>query len=1085
MVVFLPGGRRESHRLDAGTGQFIRQARSLSVLVKVSASPLVYELRSNDGSKLTYSRVVGASPYPKLLLTGISDQLGHTVTLSYDGSSRLTGITDALGQTSNLYYTNATFPHLVTKISDPFTSGGQRRSALFEYSASGRLVKITDPMGIESSFGYDALQPDFISSLKTPYGVTTFTTNETTSGGTQFLEVTDPLNRKERVEYRHSFEGILPASDPAEELPDAGLIASKNSYLYYGNTLYWDKKTYAHHTPDPDTGLNYDKATRYKWMWHPTVSYRPIGALSSFKKPFESRIWYEYPGQTIGTYGIAMGDSEQPSKIGRRLGPTETQVDQYEYNDLGNVTKHTDTLGRITESAYAANGIDLLSVKQWNGAAFETLSSFTYASAHLPATITDASGQVTSLTWNANEQIETVTQPGALVTTMNYDVNGFLTSTDGPLAGASDSTSYTYDLYGRTRTVTSPGGHTLTYDYDGLDRPTLVTYPDTTTEQFAYQRGNGNQILDLTHYKDRENRWTLFGYNALRERVSILDPLQRSTILNWCYCGALQDLYDGEGKRTHWDYDISGRMLRKKYADGRETNYTYDLAGRLSTVTDSLDQVKTLSWFKDGNPAGITYSGSVHPTPNVSYTYDPVYGRLSSMTDGTGLTSYTYHPVDGATFGAGGLHTIDGPLANDVIAYTYDALGRLKTRSINGAANTVTIDNYDDLGRVTQLTNPLGTFTHAYDAVNLMLESVSAPNGLTTSLSYLDAIGDFRLESITHQTGGATALSSNAYAYSPNGNIKTWAQTIGAAAANTWEIAYDRADQLEAATLTDPASAILAQHAWRYDKSGNRTSRQNSAQITSTAVNNVNQITSEEAGGWMRVRGETDEPANVKVRSNANPFIPATTDADDGFSAWVETDPGNNTITIEATDTSPNANPQTSTYSVDVTGTSRTPVYDANGNLTDNGTGQTYEWDAENRLLEITYADNSTTAFSYDGLSRRIRLIEKDPLGTTISDKRYLWDGGNQPAEERDATGSTVLRQYHAQGEHVPTATAPLDKLFYTKDHLGSVRELTDGTGTLVTRYAYDMWGKRVKAAIGIDTQGQPFYGTTETEVGY
>jgi hypothetical protein len=47
------------------------------------------------------------------------------------------------------------------------------------------------------------------------------------------------------------------------------------------------------------------------------------------------------------------------------------------------------------------------------------------------------------------------------------------------------------------------------------------------------------------------------------------------------------------------------------------------------------------------------------------------------------------------------LHTIDGPLANDTIALTYDTLGRSKTRSINGSANTTTVDSYDALGRVT------------------------------------------------------------------------------------------------------------------------------------------------------------------------------------------------------------------------------------------------------------------------------------------------------------------------------------------------------------------------------------------------
>ncbi len=1085
MVVFLPGGQRESHLLNSTSGEFDRQDRSLSELVQTSTSPAIYELRHADGSKFVFSRLLSTGGYPKFLLTSMSDAQGNAVSLSYNSSNRLTAVTDPLGQTTNFFYENSSFPHLVTKISDPFIPGvGSRRSALFAYDSAGRLVKITDPVGIESSFTYDSVQPDFINSLTTPYGKTKFVTNPTTSGLTQFVEVTDPLNRKERVEYRSSFSvgswveaNRLPGSDPAAELPDTALIQSKNDYLYYGNTLHWDKKTYVHYPPNPETGLNYDKAVRHKWLWHPTVSYRPIGVISSIKKPFESRIWYEYPNQVLGSYGILKGDSEQPSKIGRRVSPTETQMDQYETNELGNTTKHTDTLGRVRKWQYDATGMDLLSVKQQNGGTDQTLASYTYHPAdppRQPRTVTDASGQTTTYSWNSRGQIAGTTQPGALVTTWNYAPTGYLTSVDGPLAGTSDTTSYTYDLYGRIRTATSPGSLPLTYDYDALDRPTLLTYPDGTKEQFSYQRADGTKILDLTHYKDRENRWTFFGYNALRQRVATVDPLNRVTRFNWCYCGALQDLYDAEGNHTHWDYDIGGRLLKKTYADGTEHSHTYDLAGRPSTTTDAKNQVKTHTYYRDGQLAGIAYTNSQFTTPNVSFTYDPIYGRLSQMTDGTGSTLYGYHPVDGSTFGAGNLHTIDGPLANDTIAHTYDALGRPKTRSINGSANTTTVDTYDALGRVTQLTNPLGSFSHTYDPVNLLPKNVTAPNGLTTEFAYHSAVGDLRLQEIKYQLSGPTALSTHAYTYSPSGNIRTWAQTTGTSPAKTWGIAFDRADQLEAATLTNTSAAVLEHHAWRYDKIGNRTSRQNGPQITQSTHNNRNQIVSEQAGGWMRVRGTTDEPATVRVKSNANTFTPATLKGGNQFAGWVTVVPGANSITVEAKDRSPNANTRTSSYTINVTGTARTPAYDLNGNTTNNGTGLTYDWDAENRLIKITYTDNSSTEFTYDGLSRRARITEKNAASGVTFDKRYLWAGGNQPAEERNAAGTTVLKQYHSQGEFIPAAAAPLNKLFYTHDHLGNVRELVNASGTLLTRYDYDMWGKRVKLT-----------GTIESDVGY
>ena len=554
-----------------------------------------------------------------------------------------------------------------------------------------------------------------------------------------------------------------------------------------------------------------------------------------------------------------------------------------------------------------------------------------------------------------------------------------------------------------------------------------------------------------------------------------LDPLFRATRFNWCYCGSLQDLYDPEGNRTHWDYDISARLLGKTYADGKKFSYTYDLAGRLKTVTDSKSQVKTHSYFTDSQLKQITYTASQIATPNVSFTYDPVYGRLQTMTDGTGLTTYAFHPVDGTTLGAGNLHTIDGPLANDTVAHTYDALGRMKTQSINGVANTTTVNIYDALGRVESLTNPLGTFQHTYDSVNLLPKTVSAPNGLTTTFDYHTAAADLRLKEIKNQLSGNAPLSTHGYIYSPEGNIKSWSQTTDTNPAKTWGVAYDRADQLEAATLTNSSAVVQEHHAWRYDKIGNRTSRQNGPQITQTTHNNRNQITSEEPGGWMRVRGTTDEGASVRVKSNANPFTNAATTSANEFSAWVRASPGANSVTIEATDyTNPTPYTTSKGWSVNIIGQSRVPSYDLNGNTETNGSGHTYQWDAENRLVKITYADNSSTEFQYDGLSRRARITEKTASNTITSDKRYLWAGGNQPAEERDAAGSIVLKQYHPQGEFILAATAPLNKLFFSHDHLGSVRELVDANGTLQTRYDYDMWGKRVKLS-----------GTPDSDVGY
>lgn len=66
-----------------------------------------------------------------------------------------------------------------------------------------------------------------------------------------------------------------------------------------------------------------------------------------------------------------------------------------------------------------------------------------------------------------------------------------------------------------------------------------------------------------------------------------------------------------------------------------------------------------------------------------------------------------------------------------------------------------------------------------------------------------------------------------------------------------------------------------------------------------------------------------------------------------------------------------------------------------------------------------------------------------------------MWAGGNQPAEERDAA-ENVTRRFYPQGEQAGTV-----KYFYTKDHLGSIREVLGANGTVVSSSRYDVWGVR------------------------
>ncbi len=62
--------------------------------------------------------------------------------------------------------------------------------------------------------------------------------------------------------------------------------------------------------------------------------------------------------------------------------------------------------------------------------------------------------------------------------------------------------------------------------------------------------------------------------------------------------------------------------------------------------------------------------------------------------------------------------------------------------------------------------------------------------------------------------------------------------------------------------------------------------------------------------------------------------------------------------------------------------------------------------------------------------------------------------------EERNHTGATVTKRFFGRGEQIAGTNC-----FFTRDHLGSVRELTDGTGAVRARYEYDPYGRRTKVS--------------------
>jgi RHS repeat-associated protein len=125
---------------------------------------------------------------------------------------------------------------------------------------------------------------------------------------------------------------------------------------------------------------------------------------------------------------------------------------------------------------------------------------------------------------------------------------------------------------------------------------------------------------------------------------------------------------------------------------------------------------------------------------------------------------------------------------------------------------------------------------------------------------------------------------------------------------------------------------------------------------------------------------------------------------------------------------------------------------------TASGATRTNEWDAKDRLVAVN-SGNQRTEFTYDGMDRMVS-IRQLTNGVEASFRRFVWCD-DEICEERDAAG-TVTKRFYRQGMKRETGSNA-DIYFYTRDHLGSIREMTDTGGNVRARYSYDPFGRRVK----------------------
>lgn len=976
VTVHLMGGGVETSTYNAVEQRFGPNDRSFATIVRSGTSTYLRGLP--DGSQELYDTPDDPAYPSRVFLTRLIDPQGNTTSFSYDSNMRLVGVTDAIGQVTTIQYTHPTDIYKITSVTDPFG-----RHASLQYNVAGQLTGVTDVLNLSSTFTYDA--SGFIATMTTPYGTTIFRKIQESSGSLRVLEVQDPMGDVERVQYIDTGGSVIipstfappPAVNVAGKLVD---FHAENERMQFRNSFYWSRKAWAAAPND------FTAARTYRW--YTDKDWKVTGIMEAVKEAREDRVWFNYPGAAganESALGLAAypGKGGQPEKTLRMLADGTPQLTQTYYNEMGNLTRSVDPLGRTTEYIYRTNGIDLISIRQITPTGQDVLGRFVYDAKHRPLQTVDAAGEATVFTYNSRGQVLTVTNALGETITYGYNANGYLLTIDGPLAGSSDTVTHTYDSFGRIQSITGVDGYTLSFTYDALDRLLRTTFPDGTYQENTYDK------LELASTKDRLQRVTSYTYNSRRQRTSVTDPLNRTINFAWCKCGSLARLTDPMGRITRWLYDIQGRLVEKVYADESVVEYEYEPGtNRLRRKIDEKGQSTIYEYTIDDQLKSISYPDALIATPSVSYTYDATYKRVTSMSDGIGLTSYSYVPNAPGASGAGQLSSIDGPLSADTLSYTYDKIGRRRGYTVNGVGESVTLD---PAGRMTQAVNPLGAFVYAYIGSTTRLASLAYPGGLGATYGYHPVNGNSRLSEIVHTLPAGGQLSRHQYSYNQVGNITRWTQVDPSANLNrSWLIGYDGANQLATIATQDPITSLDLPNgafSYTYDPVGNRITESAGGITTTANYDSLNRLISQSGGAAL-------------------PEL-------------------------------------------------------------------TYEWNGNGRLATVI-GGGRRDEFSYDGLGRLCSVVEKMG-GNFVRKRNFLWNEFRL-VEERDGTGSAVIKRYFSHGMQWNPGGGGEQAFLFTRDHLGTVRDVILPTGALRASFDYDPWGRRTMVS-GTDDAELSFTG--------
>jgi YD repeat-containing protein len=488
----------------------------------------------------------------------------------------------------------------------------------------------------------------------------------------------------------------------------------------------------------------------------------------------------------------------------------------------------------------------------------------------------------------------------------------------------------------------------------------------------------------------------------------------------------IRTITDLEGWMVTYDYDAADRVTKITYPDGTTDLYTY---GKLDLASYQDREGRLWSYAHDANRRLTSITDPGRKQTLLGYNG---IGELTSLTDPNGnVTRWTYDVQ-------GRLTSKQYPDTRSV-AYTYETTtSRLKAMTdALGQTKQYRYTEDDRLAGVSYLNavNPTASVSFAYDAYFPRPVSMTGGTG-ATQYSYVPtfSFGALQQQRECFVPNGATSCAFQInYAYDALGRMAS--RTVAGSGAETFR--YDAIGR-----LSNHASD-LGQFALSYLGQTGQIAQRQLLPVSSNLATTWSYLGNSDdrrLAGINNIGLATSQFSNYQFTTSPENLITAITEASDSAVTY------------------PSPSAQTASYNNlnELTNVSGQPLaYDANGNLLSDGQ-RNYAWDAENRLVGITYPGQpgKQTAFVYDGLGRRVAIASTPAGGGSPLTTSYVWCGA-QLCQARNAGGSPI-RAYYNEGEFVPGAPAQL--YYYGVDQIGSVRRVF-ASASSAPAFGYDPYG--------------------------